>query len=82
MNFLECTRLAENLKAAYPEDTFLVVAASCCSYFGRKLVDFGDWRLFKLYTSDEKLPLLDDDEVRETANIHTVLLFLIFCYII
>lgn len=65
MNFLECTRLSENLKAAYPDDTFLVVAASCCSYFGRKLVDFGDWRLFKLYTSEEKLPQLDDDEVHK-----------------
>ena len=48
MNFHDVSRMAQNLKDAFPEETFVVTAACSCSFFGKAILDVGDWRIFKL----------------------------------
>lgn len=48
MNFHDVSRMAQNLKETFPDETFVVTAACSCSFFGKAILDVGDWRIFKL----------------------------------
>lgn len=56
MNFHDVSRMAQNLKEAFPEETFVVSAACSCSFFGKAILDVGDWRIFKLDRSPNGVP--------------------------
>ena len=65
MRFADAEKLAENLKASNPTDTFLAVRAVCCSYAGSDVLQFGGCLVLQLTYSAG--PTMPDAEVKERA---------------
>ncbi len=65
MNFTEASKVAQNLKHAYPGDTFLAISVTPNKNFGWNILDFGGWRVYKLAESNGNS--ISDDQVKEKA---------------
>ena len=65
MSFSDAKQVAENLKAAYPTDTFLAVAGVGGYCTGKCILKFGGWLVYKLTSSSA--PSIADEKVKEKA---------------
>ena len=65
MNFTEAKKLAMNLKAAYPADTFLTISHAFARFGGNMILDSSSWMVYKLTRSN--WAAIHDDQVKEKS---------------
>ncbi len=66
MSFSDAKKLAQNLKVAYPTDTFIAVAEVGGFFTGSVIQKVGGWSVYRLIRSNG--PSIADEKVKEKSS--------------